>query len=91
MTNNSYGNSFPLSRKCLIVNRKFHFALTLREGTLRNRMRDANTYRSYADDCRRIAEKMNAKDKAALLKMAEVWDKQAEEAERLENNPKRAR
>lgn len=54
-------------------------------------MRDANTYRSYADDCRRIAEKMNAKDKAALLKMAEVWDKQAEEAERLENNPKRAR
>jgi hypothetical protein len=54
-------------------------------------MRDAKTYRTYADDCRRIAERMNGKDKAALLKMAEVWDKQAEEAERLQKNSDRAK
>jgi len=45
-------------------------------------MKDAKTYRTYAEDCRRIAEKMNGRDKIALLQMAELWDKQAEEAER---------
>jgi hypothetical protein len=47
-------------------------------------MRDAKTYRTFADDCRRIAERMNNNDKAALLKMAELWEKQADEAERQE-------
>ena len=51
-------------------------------------MRDAKTYRTYAQECRQIAERMNGKDKAALLKMAEVWDKQAQEAERQEKTSK---
>jgi 3-methyladenine DNA glycosylase Mpg len=49
-------------------------------------MKDAKTYRTYAEDCRRIAGKMNGNDKAALLRMAELWDKQAEDAERQEKN-----
>lgn len=51
-------------------------------------MRDARTYRDYAEDCRRIAERMTGNDKAALIRMAEVWEKQAEEAERLERKSK---
>lgn len=49
-------------------------------------MKDAETYRTYAEDCRRIAEKMYGRDKVALLKMAELWDKQAEEAERQDKS-----
>ena len=49
-------------------------------------MKDVKTYRTYADDCRRIAGKMNGKDKTALLQMAELWDKQADDAERQEKN-----
>ena len=47
-------------------------------------MRDSNIYRRYADDCRRIAETMNAKDKAIMLEMAKVWEERAEDAERME-------
>ena len=46
-------------------------------------MQEAKTYRQYAEDCRRIAQTMNAKDKAVMLEMARVWDERAEEAERL--------
>jgi len=49
-------------------------------------MRDAKTYRTYADDCRRIAERMNGKDKVALIHMAELWEKLADDAERQEKN-----
>ena len=45
-------------------------------------MQDSNTYRQYANDCRRIAETMSAKDKAIMLEMAKVWDERADEAER---------
>jgi hypothetical protein len=45
-------------------------------------MQDSNTYRHYANDCRRIAETMSAKDKAIMLEMAKVWDERASEAER---------
>jgi hypothetical protein len=48
-------------------------------------MQDSNTYRQYANDCRRIAETMSAKDKAIMLEMAKVWDERAEEAGRAEN------
>lgn len=45
-------------------------------------MQDAKTYRQYAADCRRIAQTMSAKkDRDALLKMAEVWEERAVEAE----------
>ena len=46
-------------------------------------MQEANTYRQYAEDCRRIAQTMSAKDKAVMLEMAKVWDERADEAGRL--------
>ena len=49
-------------------------------------MQDSNTYRHYANDCRRIAETMSAKDKAIMLEMAKVWDERAEEAERAKSS-----
>ena len=55
-------------------------------GTAEDRMQEAKTYRQYAEDCRRIAQTMNAKDKAVMLEMARVWDERAEEAERLAND-----
>ena len=36
-------------------------------------MQNSNTYRQYANDCRRIAETMSAKDKAIMLEMAKVY------------------
>jgi hypothetical protein len=53
-------------------------------------MQNSNTYRQYADDCRRIAETMNAKDKAIMLEMAKVWEERAEDAERVEKNKARS-
>jgi len=49
-------------------------------------MQDSKTYRQYAEDCRRIAETMSAKDKATMLEMAKVWDERAAEAERGEKS-----
>jgi hypothetical protein len=46
------------------------------------RMKEAQTYRQYAADCRRMAEAMSAKDKSTLIKMAEAWDVRADEAAR---------
>ena len=48
-------------------------------------MLEAKTYRQYAADCIRIAEKMNTKDKQTLLKIAAAWNMRADEAERREN------
>ena len=48
-------------------------------------MLEAKTYRQYAADCMRIAEKMDSKDKQILLKIADAWNMRAEEAERREN------
>jgi hypothetical protein len=50
-------------------------------------MLEAKTYRQYAADCVRIAEKMDAKDKKVLLEIAQAWDMRAEEAERREIKP----
>jgi hypothetical protein len=47
-------------------------------------MQDSKTYHQYANDCRRIAATMSAKDRTVLLEMARVWDNRAEEAERAE-------
>ena len=47
-------------------------------------MLEAKTYRQYAADCLRIAEKMDAKDKQVLLEIAQAWEMRAEEAERRE-------
>ena len=50
-------------------------------------MLEAKTYRQYAADCIRIAEKMDAKDKAVLLEIAQAWQMRADEAERREGRP----
>jgi hypothetical protein len=47
-------------------------------------MQDANTYRQYAAECRRLAATMNEKDGKVMLKMAEAWDSRADEAERIQ-------
>jgi hypothetical protein len=47
-------------------------------------MQEANKYRQYAADCRRLAKTMNDKDGKVLLKMAEAWDGRAGEAERVQ-------
>jgi len=44
-------------------------------------MRDALTFRRYAQECRRLAESM-PEHKAALLRIADVWVGCAQEAER---------
>lgn len=41
-------------------------------------MQDAQKYRDYALECRRLAEKMPSLEKDALLKIAEAWDRQAD-------------
>jgi hypothetical protein len=51
------------------------------------KMLEAKTYRQYAADCVRIAEKMNAKDRKVLLEIAQAWEMRAEEAERREIKP----
>jgi hypothetical protein len=40
-------------------------------------MQDANKYREYAADCRRLAQRAGSKDKQVLLKIAEAWEQQA--------------
>jgi hypothetical protein len=57
---------------------------TVPNGTAEDEMQNSNTYRQYADDCRRIAETMNAQDKAIMLEMAKVWEERAQDAERME-------
>jgi hypothetical protein len=45
-------------------------------------MKDADTYRQFAEECRRLAATMKADaDKKTLLEMAAAWDKQAQQAE----------
>jgi hypothetical protein len=40
-------------------------------------MQEAEKYREYAADCRRLAERAGSKDKEVLLKIAEAWEQQA--------------
>jgi hypothetical protein len=53
-------------------------------GNAEDAMQKSKTYRQYAEDCRRIAQSMSAKDKAVMLEMAEVWDERADQADRIE-------
>jgi hypothetical protein len=52
--------------------------------------RESEKFKGYAQDCVRIAEKMNATDRQTLLKIAEAWEARAQEAERKENKEKKA-
>jgi hypothetical protein len=45
-------------------------------------MNNAEKYRQYAAECRRLAEKSSAKDKAVLVEIADAWIACAERAER---------
>ena len=49
-------------------------------------MNSPKQYRQNAADCRRIAETMKDEDKKTLLKIAEAWERQAQEAEKRERN-----
>lgn len=73
-------DTVPVPRVCMSNNG------THGQGTA---MQTAKTYREYAADCRRLAEKMGKKDRPVLLKMAEAWDARAAEAERLAGNNNR--
>ena len=45
-------------------------------------MKDANKYREYAEECRRLAEKLPPKDRDAILEIGNAWTQLAEEEER---------
>jgi hypothetical protein len=47
-------------------------------------MKSAKEYREYAADCRRIAQTMKGEDKEKLMKIAEAWEKSAQEADSRE-------
>jgi len=47
---------------------------------------DAKSCREFARDCVRIAEKMNARDRETLLRIAQAWEARALEAERRESS-----
>ena len=38
---------------------------------------DAQKFREYARDCRRIAESMKGEDKETLLNLAQAWEERA--------------
>jgi hypothetical protein len=44
---------------------------------------DADGFREYAAECRRLAQRVSEKDKAILREMAAAWIACAEEAERM--------
>ena len=43
---------------------------------------DADRFRRYAAECKRLADRASEKDKAVLMEIAEAWLVCAEEAER---------
>ena len=51
-------------------------------------MEDAQTYRRYAEECRKLARSM-PEHRAKLLDMAEVWLKLARKAERKKDDKKK--
>jgi hypothetical protein len=57
------------------------------EGQSEVAMHDAEMYRRYAAECRRIAETMTTKDKDTLLRMARLWDDRAAAAEQAQKKP----
>jgi len=57
------------------------------ETILVNAMDDAEKYRQYAAECRRLAEKSSAKDKAVLLEIADAWIACAQRADSSRKPP----
>ncbi len=48
-------------------------------------MQEIEQYRQFAADCRRIARRMNEKDKEILMRIAEAWDSRIQAAEQRAN------
>jgi hypothetical protein len=48
--------------------------------------RDAEKFRDYAAECRRLAQRASAKDRQVLMEIAQAWIACAEEAERKESS-----
>ena len=51
-----------------------------------NTKKDAQKFRDYAAECRRLAQRAADKDRKVLMEIAEAWDACAKEAERKENS-----
>src|SRR5258708_3933078 len=89
MSNTTRGISFRFPRVQNIVlhghsSTPGALPLPTRQAGKETAMHDANTYRHYAADCRRLAQTMSKKDGKIMLKMAEAWDSRADEAERVQ-------
>jgi len=50
-------------------------------------MRDAATYRRFAEECQRLAMTMSEEHRAVLLEIADAWIKLEQEAEREKSPP----
>jgi len=48
-------------------------------------MLESQKFRQYAQDCIRIADGMNAKDRQTLLDIADAWEARAAEVEKKEH------
>ncbi|MFZ0373701.1 MAG: hypothetical protein WB772_09205 [Xanthobacteraceae bacterium] len=51
-----------------------------------NTKKDAQKFRDYAAECRRLAQRAADKDRKVLMEIAEAWDVCAEDAERKEKS-----
>jgi hypothetical protein len=47
-------------------------------------MQNPSKYREYAEECRRLAQKLPLKDRDAILEIANAWTRLAEDEERKE-------
>ncbi|MFZ0719379.1 MAG: hypothetical protein WAM99_00750 [Xanthobacteraceae bacterium] len=47
-----------------------------------NTKKDAQKFRDYAAECRRLAQRAADKDRKVLMEIADAWDVCAEDAER---------
>ena len=48
-------------------------------------MQNPNKFREYAEECRRIAQLLPAKDRDVMLEIARAWIHYAEQQEKKEN------
>lgn len=51
-----------------------------------NTKKDAQKFRDYAAECRRLAQRAADKDRKVLMEIADAWDVCAEDAERKEKS-----
>ncbi len=54
-----------------------------------NTNRNAQKFRDYAAECRRLAQRGSEKDRKVLMEIADAWEVCAQEAERKENSSPR--